>query len=92
MFADRFFATERILGVLHILGGIALLAAPFVAQSAGPTAFLGILLLHTLCFMPTLGLTNSLSFHQMTNREKQFPLIRVFGTIGWIVANLVISA
>jgi nucleoside transporter len=44
-----------------------------------------------LCFMPTLGLTSSLALHNMTNAEKQFPLIRVFGTVGWIVANIAIS-
>lgn len=87
--ADRFFATERVLGAMHLLGGIALLALPSVAGN--PTVFITVLLLHTLCYMPTLGLTNSLAFHNMTDQEKQFPLIRVFGTIGWIVANIVVS-
>jgi nucleoside transporter len=89
MVADRFFATERILGVLEILGGAALLAAPFVGSNAD--FLVAIVLVHSLCFMPTLGLTNTLAFHNMTDREKQFPLIRVFGTIGWIVANIVVS-
>jgi nucleoside transporter len=92
MVADRFFATERVLAALHIVGGIALLAAPTVAQSASPTVFVGVLLVHMLCYMPTLGLTNTLAFHNVTDQEKQFPLIRVFGTIGWIVAGLVVSA
>jgi nucleoside transporter len=87
MVADRFFATERVLGVMHVLGGLALLAAPM----APPQLFVPVLLLHMLCYMPTLGLTNTLSFHNMTDQEKQFPLIRVFGTIGWIVANIVVS-
>ncbi|MCX6358726.1 MAG: nucleoside permease [Armatimonadetes bacterium] len=90
MVADRFFATERVLGVLQLLGGATLLAAPLAAQS-GPTAFLACLLLHTLFFMPTLGLTNTLAFSHMNNPEKQFPMVRVFGTIGWIVANIVVS-
>jgi nucleoside transporter len=90
MVADRFFATERVLGVMQLLGGAVLLAAP-AAMGVSPEAFVGVILLHMLCFMPTLGLTNTLAFHNMTDQEKQFPLIRVFGTIGWIVANLVIS-
>lgn len=93
MIADRFFATERVLGVMHLIGGGALLLAPAVANAGenATTAFIALLLLHMLCYMPTLGLTNTLAFHNMTNQEKQFPLIRVFGTIGWIVAGLVVS-
>jgi nucleoside transporter len=87
--ADRYFATERVLGVLHLLGGAVLLLVP---QSAGtPTLFILLLLLYNLCYMPTLGLANSLAFHNIRDQEKQFPVIRVFGTIGWIVAGLVIS-
>lgn len=93
MVADRFFATERVLGVMHLIGGVALLAAPAAAPGVDgtPWIFIGVLMLHMLCYMPTLGLTNTLAFHHMTNQEKQFPLIRVFGTIGWIVANIVVS-
>jgi nucleoside transporter len=89
MVADRFFATERVLGILHIIGGIVLYFAPSLVGSAFP--FIGMLFLHTLCYMPTLGLTNTLAFHNITNQEKQFPLIRVFGTLGWITANIVVS-
>ncbi len=88
--ADRFFATERVLGVLHILGGISMLCAPLAAQ-AGPDAFIVVLFIHMLFYMPTLGLTNTLAFHNLDNQEKQFPLIRVFGTIGWIVAGILVS-
>jgi nucleoside transporter len=89
MVADRFFATERVLGCLHVLGGAFLLAAP--AFTGSPTLFIVILGLHMLCYMPTLGLTNTLAFHNLTNQERQFPLIRVFGTIGWIIAGVVVS-
>lgn len=89
--ADRFFATERVLGVLHILGGIALLAVPQIAEQ-GPNAFLAVVGFHALCYVPTLGLTNSVAFHAITNQEKQFPMIRVGGTIGWIVAGIIISS
>ena len=90
MVADRFFATEKVLGVLHILGGLAMIAAPLTAHSS--TLFISMLLLHVLFYMPTLGLTNSLAFHHIEDQEKQFPVIRVFGTVGWIAANVVVSA
>ncbi len=92
MVADRFFATEKVLGVLSLLGGIFLLMVPILAPSGNPNLFIGLLFLHTLCFMPTLGLTSSLTFHHVTDQEKQFPVIRVFGTIGWIAANWIVSA
>ena len=88
MVADRFFATERILGVLHLLGGAVLFYAS-TQVTFGP--FYGVLLVYTLCYMPTLALSNSISFHQMTDPEREFPPIRVLGTIGWIVAGLCIG-
>lgn len=89
MIADRFFATEKVLGVLHILGGVILFITPQASQS--PVLFIVLLLAYNLCYMPTLGLSNSLAFHNITDQENQFPVIRVFGTIGWIVAGLLIS-
>jgi len=88
--ADRFFATERVLGAMHLIGAAAMFAAP-LAAAISPTVFLLTLLAHMLAYMPTLGLTNSLAFHNITNQERQFPIIRVFGTIGWIAANWVVS-
>jgi len=79
--ADRYFATEKVLGVLHLLGGVVMFAVP---QATGaPAAFILLLLVYNLCYMPTLGLANSLAFHHIQSQEQQFPLIRVFGTIGW---------
>jgi len=93
MVADRFFATQKVLGALHLLGGAIMLCVPFTARGESPpsSAFIALLMTHMLCYMPTLGLVNTLSFHNMTNPEKQFPLIRVFGTIGWIVAGIFVS-
>jgi nucleoside transporter len=87
--ADRYFATEKVLGVLHLLGGVVMFAVP--PATGVPTAFILLLLLYNLCYMPTLGLANSLAFHHIQSQEQQFPLIRVFGTIGWIVAGLSID-
>jgi nucleoside transporter len=89
LIADRYFATEKVLGTLHVLGGLVMLLVPQFSQV--PLVFILLLLLYNLCYMPTLGLANSLAFHNIQNQEKQFPLIRVFGTIGWIVAGLFIS-
>ncbi len=88
MVADRYFATERILAALHLLGGLVLFAASTL-DTFGP--FYVVLLGYTLLYMPTLALTNSLSFHQMQNPGKEFPAVRVLGTIGWIVAGLTIG-
>jgi nucleoside transporter len=88
MVADRFMATERILAALHVLGGGIL----FFASTQ--TSFRGVyggLLVYTLCYMPTLALSNSLSFRQMKDPGVEFPPIRVLGTIGWIVAGLLIG-
>ncbi len=93
MVADRFFATQKVLGVLHLLGGAAMFCVPMTAKGESPLSepFVWLLMAHMLCYMPTLGLVNTLAFHNMTNQEKQFPLIRVFGTIGWIIAGIFIS-
>ncbi len=88
MVADRYFATERILAILHGLGGLALLLAS--TRTAFPE-FYTVLLLYALCYMPTLALSNSISFHQMEDPGREFPPVRVLGTIGWIVAGLVVG-
>ncbi len=91
--ADRFFSSERVLGVLMFVGAGFIAAAPRLGAGdhPSPLVFLGLLLGHTLCFMPTLGLTNTIAFSNMTSREKQFPMIRVFGTLGWIAAGTLVG-
>ena len=93
MFADRFFATERIMGVLHLIGGMIMLAAAFYMGTETPSPLLVNLIFfgHMLCYFPTLALTNTLALHNMTDAEKQFPWIRVWGTIGWIAAGVCIG-
>lgn len=88
MVADRFFATEKIIGVLHLLGAVVLFT---VSQVETPTAFNSLLIAYSLCYMPTLALTNALCFHHMADPGKQFPGVRVLGTIGWIVAGIAVG-
>ncbi len=93
LIADRFFNAEKILGVLHLIGALIMYHLYSIGNLTDvyPPAFFYYLLLYMILFMPTLALVNSISFNQMTNTEKQFPGIRVWGTIGWIVAGLAIS-
>jgi nucleoside transporter len=86
--ADRYFAAQRIMGVLHILGAVLLFCATVIHNN---TAFYWIILLYSLLYMPTIALSNSVAFGQMNDPGKQFPWIRVFGTIGWIVAGTLVG-
>lgn len=88
LIADRFFNAERILGVLHILGGILMY---LMYQSSDFTQFYPYVLGYMILYMPTLALVNSVSFRQLSDPSKQFSKIRVWGTVGWVAAGLVIS-
>jgi nucleoside transporter len=88
MIADRFLATEKILAALHLVGGLILL---FASTMSAFRPFYAVLLGYALCYMPTLALSNSLSFHQMKDPAREFPAIRVLGTIGWIIAGLLVG-
>lgn len=98
--ADRLLNTEWVLAILNLVGAALLWVAPSLAQAGSPETILGqfthpmilCLLLYMLCFMPTLGLTASLSFKHLANGEKEFPVVRVAGTIGWIAGNWVMWA
>ncbi len=88
MIADRFFASEKVMALLHLAGGIVM----FYAASITTVGLLiSTLLLYNLCYMPTVSLANTISFHQMDSPSQEFPRVRVWGTIGWIVAGLAIT-
>jgi len=93
LIADRYFNAEKIMGILHLLGAVLLYQVYHIGSVTNvyPPEVFYYLLIYMILFMPTLALVNSISFNQMTNTEKQFPPIRVWGTIGWIVAGLAIS-
>jgi nucleoside transporter len=88
MIADRFFATEKVLAALHFVGAILLYS---VTQVSSFGAVYGLMLCYCLCYFPTIALTNSLALKNMKDAGSEFPLIRVFGTAGWIAIGLVIG-
>jgi nucleoside transporter len=88
MIADRFFPAQRIMGLLHLGGALLLFLATKI--TANPV-FYWVILVYSLLYMPTIALSNSVAFYQMNNPGRQFPWIRVFGTLGWIAAGLMIT-
>lgn len=88
MIADRFFSAQKVMGVLHITGGLLLFLASGIRDNS---PFYWTIMLYSLAYMPTIALSNSVAFHQMTDPGKQFPLVRVFGTIGWVISGFMIA-
>ena len=88
LIADRYFSAQKVLGVLHLLGAATLY---YISTISEFNTFWWLILLYTLLYMPTMALANSISFTQMKDAGKEFPAVRVFGTIGWIAAGLLIG-
>lgn len=88
MVADRFFNSERVMGVCHLVGAVILYYATTVTDAS---SLFWVLFAYALAYNPTLALVNSISFSQMDDSAKQFPAIRVLGTIGWIAAGLLVG-
>lgn len=90
MLADRFFASQKVLGILHLAGAALLWWIPGIFES-GQSGLLWVIFAYMLCYMPTIALSNNVAFHCLANSGKQFPIVRAFGTIGWIVAGLIVG-
>ena len=88
LIADKFFSAQKILGVLHLAGAGLMY---FISTKEDFASFYPLLLIYMICFMPTLALVNSVTLKQIKNAEKEFSFIRVWGTVGWIVAGLLIG-
>ena len=89
LIADRFFATEKLIGVLHLVGAALLYYASTLREFS---IFYPVLIGYALCYIPTIALTNAISFHNMQNPAREFPRVRVLGTIGWIAAGLFVGS
>lgn len=88
LIADRFFATERVLAALHLVGAVLLV---LVTRATTFGAVYGLMLAYCLCYFPTIALTNTLTFKQVKDAGSQFPMIRLCGTIGWIAIGWTIG-
>jgi nucleoside transporter len=88
LIADRFFATEKVLAALHLIGAVLLY---FVTRVTDFATVYALMLVYCMCYFPTIALTNSLTFRQLTDAGGEFPFIRMFGTIGWIAIGLTIG-
>lgn len=90
MLVDRFFPSQKVLAVLHLVGAALLWWMPsFFATGQG--GLLWIIFAYMLCYMPTIALSNNVAFHNLSSSEKGFPIARAFGTFGWIVAGLIVG-
>jgi nucleoside transporter len=91
-FADRTFAAEKFMAVSHLVGGLAILALYWAEEIAAATGlgvfavFFGLMLVHALLYVPTISVSNSIAFTHMKNAQKEFGIVRMGGTIGWILA------
>jgi len=91
MLVDRFFPSQKVMAVMHLAGAAILMFVPGALMAENGALLICLLFGYTLCYMPTLALTNNIAFHSLNNVDKTFPVVRVFGTIGWIVAGVFIG-
>ncbi|EFM21810.1 MFS transporter [Pantoea sp. aB] len=91
MLVDRFFPSQKVMAVMNLAGAAILWFVPQALIAENGVLLIALLFGYTLCFMPTLALSNNIAFHSLASSERSFPIVRVFGTIGWIVAGIFIG-
>ncbi|MEB6223382.1 MFS transporter [Pantoea anthophila] len=91
MLVDRFFPSQKVMAVMNLASAMILWFVPQALMAENGALLIALLFGYTLCFMPTLALANNIAFHSLASSEKSFPIVRVFGTIGWIAAGIFIG-
>jgi nucleoside transporter len=89
--ADRYLPSQRVLAIAHLVGGVVMLFIPLTISAKNSGLFLLLVFVYMLFFQPTVAITNNIGFHHLGTNSRIFPYIRVFGTIGWIVAGLAVG-
>ncbi|MDQ4490820.1 MFS transporter [Sinomonas sp. ASV486] len=88
---DRFLSSQKVLALAHLAGGVVMLFLPAVVSAGNGSLALVLIFVYMLFFQPTLGLANSIAFRHVGTNQRAFPYIRVFGTIGWVIAGLLVG-
>lgn len=91
MLVDRFFPSQKVMAVMNLAGAVILWFIPSALVAGNGALLIALLFGYTLCFMPTLALANNIAFHSLARSDKSFPVVRVFGTIGWILAGIFVG-
>lgn len=89
---DRFFPSQKVLGIAHLAGGCLMLALPAAVRAGDGTLTLVMIFVYMLLFQPTLGLSNAIAFRHLGHNPKAFPYTRIFATLGWVIAGLAVGA
>lgn len=89
LIADRFFSAQKLMAILHLAGGVLIFAASRITE---PGLFFWTMLAFMVCYMPTVALASTIALHHVSDAGRQFPRIRVLGTVGWVISGLASSA
>ncbi|MGF6876942.1 MFS transporter [Paraburkholderia sp. MM5477-R1] len=89
---DRYLASQKVLGLAHLVGAALMLTLPSLVKAGDANMTLVVIFVYMMCFQPTLGLSNSIAFRHLGKSDKAFPFLRVFATVGWVIAGLTVGA
>jgi nucleoside transporter len=89
---DRYLASQKVLGLAHLAGGALMFMLPSAVNAGEANLTIALIFGYMLCFMPTLGLANSIAFRHLQGNQRAFPYIRVCGTVGWVLAGVSVGA